>query len=229
MGRHGCAFRGTILCLNCVHGNLIPEECDWRCFLCRHRDICACGVDGQEFNVALEQEALIADGAVGPKAQEILKQAKERGGRMSMNGQPFDRGKDEVAKCRDRMRESRAKGLHTESRCSPRHKQDRGYVGVMVNWFEEEVIPAAMLGEPLTKDEMRAVRLQVISDLIGRPVTSSWDLYFFEAEGWNTWATEKVGDKWQLKAGALETMVMLAVSEQFRRLVKTMPALERVE
>jgi hypothetical protein len=217
-----------VLCLDCQHGKIIPKKCDWRCWRCDDREICPCGNDEQTFIVALERAETILSGAVGAQAKKILKKAKERGRKMSLNGEQFDRAKAEVAECRAQMRRSREKGEHMVALCSPRNKKDRGYVGVMNHWFDTEIIPAAFEGHPITKEQARNVRLQVMSDLVGRRLSTSWDIRYFEIEGWNWWATAELEGTWSLMPGPAETMVMLATNEEFRRLVATMPKLEMV-
>ena len=49
-GKVGCAFRGTLTCLDCPFTPL--QECDWHCSRCDARPLCKCGQTGQEARVA---------------------------------------------------------------------------------------------------------------------------------------------------------------------------------
>lgn len=49
MSGEGCPKRGTLDCLDCAYADTMPEPCDFKCVVgkhkraCPHRDRCCCG------------------------------------------------------------------------------------------------------------------------------------------------------------------------------------------
>jgi hypothetical protein len=50
LGLVGCAYRGSLVCLQCPWAPL--QECDWNCGKCDSRALCKCGQTGQEQRIA---------------------------------------------------------------------------------------------------------------------------------------------------------------------------------